>query len=288
MPPRYVPSGLPPSLASRGRTLVMAVLNVTPDSFSDGGRFLDADHAVEWALHQVELGADLVDVGGESTRPGAERIPVTEELDRVLPVVRSLAAEGVFVSVDTMRAEVVETAVAAGAVVVNDVSGGLADPAMLPLVADLEVPVVLMHWRGQSRDMHRRAHYPTGVVREVAGELSSRLTAATDAGIAADRVVLDPGLGFAKEADHNWALLESLDALSQLGQAVLVGASRKRFLGELLATDGDPRAVDERDDATVALTTLAAAAGAWCVRVHDARGNVDAVRVAEAWMAGQA
>ena len=288
MPPRHVPSGLPPALASRRRTLVMAVLNVTPDSFSDGGRFLESDHAVERALHQVQLGADLIDVGGESTRPGAERVPVTQELDRVLPVIRSLVAEGVFVSVDTMRAEVAQAAVAAGAVLVNDVSGGLADTAMLPLVADVGVPVVLMHWRGHSRDMQRRAQYPTGVVREVADELNSRLTAATEAGIVADRVVLDPGLGFAKEADHNWALLESLAALSELGQPVLVGASRKRFLGELLATGGQPRAVDERDDATAALTTLAAAAGAWCVRVHDARGNVDAVRVAEAWTAGHA
>ncbi|MEO8107316.1 MAG: dihydropteroate synthase [Actinomycetes bacterium] len=266
----------------------MAVLNVTPDSFSDGGRFLDSDAAVGRALQQVQLGADLIDVGGESTRPGAERIPVTEELDRVLPVIYSLVAADVYVSIDTMRAEVAREAVTAGAVVVNDVSGGLADIAMLPLIAELAVPAVLMHWRGHSRDMQSRASYPTGVVHEVAGELKARLAAAVDAGVAADRVVLDPGLGFAKDSDHNWGLLKSLDVLSDLGQPVLVGASRKRFLGELLATGGEMRALDLRDDATVAITALAAASGAWCVRVHDARGNVDAVRVAEAWKAGRA
>jgi dihydropteroate synthase len=248
----------------------MAVVNVTPDSFSDGGRFLEADRAVDRALRQVELGADLVDVGGESTRPGAERVPASEELDRVLPVVRSLIAEGVFVSIDTMRSEVAQAAVAAGAVIVNDVSGGLADDQMLPVVAGLGVPIVLMHWRGHSRQMHERAQYPAGAVNEVMAELSQRLEAAVAAGLPADRVVLDPGLGFAKES----------------GQPFLVGASRKRFLGELLAVAGKPRPVDERDDATVAVSALAAAAGAWCVRVHDARGNVDAVRVAEAWDMG--
>ena len=266
----------------------MAVLNVTPDSFSDGGRFIQTEQAVERALHQVEMGADLIDVGGESTRPGAERVPTVDELDRVLPVVRSLVAEGVFVSVDTMRAEVAQAAVAAGAVVVNDVSGGLADDEMLPLVASLGIPVVLMHWRGHSREMHERARYPAGVVSEVAAELNGRLEDAVAAGISADRVVLDPGLGFAKEAGHNWELLGALDALSALGQPLLVGASRKRFLGELLSVAGEPRSVDERDDATLAITALAAAAGAWCVRVHDARGNVDAVRVAEAWTEGHA
>ena len=266
----------------------MAVLNVTPDSFSDGGRFLECDRAVEQALHQVHLGADLVDVGGESTRPGAERIPAAEELDRVIPVIRSLVAEGVYVSVDTMRAEVAQAALQDGAVIVNDVSGGIADYAMLPLLSEVRVPLVLMHWRGHSRHMQRRATYPTGVVHEVAGELKERLDAAVGAGIAAERVVLDPGLGFAKEAVHNWTLLHSLETLSELGQPVLVGASRKRFLGELLAVGGEPRLIDQRDDATVAVTALAAAAGAWCVRVHDARGNVDAVRVAEAWTAGKA
>ncbi len=264
----------------------MAVLNVTPDSFSDGGEFLDPERAVERALHQMHLGADLIDVGGESTRPGAERISVDDELGRVLPVVERLVGEGVAVSIDTMRAEVARAAVDAGAVLVNDVSGGQADDSMLPFVAESGVPVVLMHWRGHSREMQQHATYPTGVVHEVIDELNDRLRAAIAAGVASDRVVLDPGLGFAKDADHNWSLLKSLDALSALGQPLLIGASRKRFLGQLLAVGGEPRLVEQRDDATVAITALAAAAGAWCVRVHDARGNVDAVRVADAWTAG--
>jgi dihydropteroate synthase len=265
----------------------MAVLNVTPDSFSDGGEFLDVDRAIERAMRQVQLGADLIDIGGESTRPGAERIPVTEELRRVLPVVKALAAEGVALSIDTMRSVVAEAALGAGAAMVNDVSGGLSDEAMLPLMAGTDVPVVLMHWRGHSTQMHLRARYPGGVVREVTDELRARLDAAVAAGISAERVVLDPGLGFAKEAEHNWALLRSLDVLVDVGQPLLVGASRKRFLGELLGDEHGPRPVGERDDATVAVTALAAAAGAWCVRVHDARGNVDAVRVARAWELGQ-
>ncbi len=286
MPSLRVPAGLPTSLASADRTVVMAVLNVTPDSFSDGGQFLDVDSAVERGLHQARLGADLIDVGGESTRPGAERIAVTEELNRVMPVIRELTAEGVAVSIDTMRAAVAEAAVEAGAVLVNDVSGGLADDAMLPFVADALVPVVLMHWRGHSAEMHLLAEYPTGVVREVTAELRARLETAIGAGVSADRVVLDPGLGFAKEAEHNWALLQGLDELVEVGQPLLVGASRKRFLGELLGDEQGLRPVDERDDATLAVTALAAAAGAWCVRVHDARGNVDAVRVAQAWTVG--
>lgn len=266
----------------------MAVLNVTPDSFSDGGQFLHVDRAIERAMHQVNLGADLIDVGGESTRPGAQRIPIAEELNRVLPVVKALAAEGVAVSIDTMRATVAEAALSAGAVLVNDVSGGLSDEAMLPLISGADVPIVLMHWRGHSTQMHLRAVYPTGVVREVADELRARLDAAVTAGISADRVVLDPGLGFAKEAEHNWTLLRSLESLVGIGQPLLIGASRKRFLGELLGNEHRPRPVDERDDATLAVTALAAAAGAWCVRVHDARGNVDAVRVAQSWKAGRA
>jgi dihydropteroate synthase len=264
----------------------MAVLNVTPDSFSDGGRFFHADLAIEQAMHQVDLGADLIDVGGESTRPGADRISASEELSRVLPVVESLAGNGVPVSIDTMRADVARAAVAAGAALLNDVSGGLADDAMLPVVAEAGVPVVLMHWRGHSDRMHVQAQYPTGVVREVVDELEARLGAAVHAGVLPDRVVLDPGLGFAKEAEHNWALLSSLESLVGLGQPLLVGASRKRFLGELLGDEVGPRPVGERDDATLAVTALAAGAGAWCVRVHDARGNVDAVRVAQAWKAG--
>jgi dihydropteroate synthase len=263
----------------------MAVLNVTPDSFSDGGRFLDLEAATERGLQQSRLGADLIDVGGESTRPGASRVPLHDELARALPVVKALTAEGVAVSIDTMRAEVAAAAVDAGAVLVNDVSGGLADPAMLPYLASVNVPVVLMHWRGHSRDMQSRARYRTGVVSEVVHELRDRRDAAVDAGVAVSRIVLDPGLGFAKEAAHNWQLLRHLPKLTEIGQPVLVGASRKRFLGELLAGDDEPRPVAERDDATLAISALCAVAGAWCVRVHDARGNVDAVRVAQAWTA---
>lgn len=283
---RRSPGGLPETLATLDRTLVMAVLNVTPDSFSDGGQFLDADLAVERASRQVALGADLIDVGGESTRPGADRVPVDVELDRVVPVVEALASSGVTVSIDTMRAEVARAALDAGAALVNDVSGGLADPGMLPTMAAAGVPVVLMHWRGHSRTMDERAVYPRGVVAEVVDELSARAAAAVSAGVGADRIVLDPGLGFAKEPHHNWQLLHGLDALLALGHPVLVGASRKRFLGALLADGGDPRPVAERDDATLAVSALAAAAGTWCVRVHDARGNVDAVRVARAWCGG--
>ncbi|HEX5018016.1 MAG TPA: dihydropteroate synthase [Actinomycetes bacterium] len=261
----------------------MTVLNVTPDSFSDGGRYLDLDAAVTRATEQSRLGADLVDVGGESTRPGAERVPLEEELSRVVPVIKALAAQGIAVSVDTMRAEVAKAALDAGAVLINDVSGGLADPDMLPFAASVDVPIVLMHWRGHSKEMQTRSHYPRGVVVEVLEELSERRRAAEQAGVSVDRIVLDPGLGFAKEAEHNWSLLRALPRLIELGQPVLVGASRKRFLGALLGEGDQPRSVAERDDATLAITALAAAAGAWCVRVHDARGNVDAVRVAQAW-----
>jgi dihydropteroate synthase len=262
----------------------MTVLNITPDSFSDGGEYLDAALAVERAMDQVRLGADLIDVGGESTRPGAERVPVDTELARVIPVVEALSGQGCAVSIDTMRATVAEQAVAAGAVLVNDVSGGLADPDMLPYAAGADVPIVLMHWRGHSRHMNDQAVYPGGVVHEVAAELGQRLDAAVKAGVKTDRVVLDPGLGFAKDAAHNWALLHDLAEFVAIGQPILVGASRKRFLGSLLAVGDQPRPPAERDDATVAISALSAAAGVWCVRVHDARGNVDAVRVADAWV----
>jgi dihydropteroate synthase len=281
---RLIPAGLPEQLQGLERTAVMTVLNVTPDSFSDGGRFLDVDAAVERAIHQVALGADLVDVGGESTRPGAERVAVETELDRVLPVVSSLSEAGIVVSIDTMRAQVAKEAVAAGATIVNDVSGGLADEAMLGFVSGAGVPVILMHWRGHSRTMQQNAVYETGVVKEVLVELSERKAAAIAAGVDPERIVLDPGLGFAKESEHNWELLASLDELATLGQPLLLGASRKRFLGSLLNEQGNPRPVMERDDATLAVTALAAAAGVWCVRVHDARGNTDAVRVASAWV----
>ncbi len=279
------PIGLPAHLAALPRTLVMAVLNVTPDSFSDGGRFTDPDVAVAHARAQVAAGADLVDVGGESTRPGAVRIPVAEELDRVLPVVERLAASGIVVSVDTMRAEVADAAVRRGAAIVNDVSGGLADPEMAPWLAGTDVPYVAMHWRGPSAGMDQLAHYDD-VVADVRRALADQLEALAAAGVDPARVVLDPGLGFAKTAAHNWALLAGLPALHALGRPVLVGASRKRFLGELLADGGVPRPVEGRDAATDAVSALAAAAGAWGVRVHDVRGSRDAVAVAGAWQAG--
>ncbi len=280
------PSGLPEHLAALRRTLVMSVLNVTPDSFSDGGRFVNVDVAVEHALAQVTAGADIIDVGGESTRPGASRIPVGEELARVMPVVERLVSRGVVVSIDTMRAEVARAAVAAGAAVVNDVSGGLADPAMHPWLAGVEVPYVAMHWRGHSTDMDALASYDDVVV-DVCTELRDRRDELEAAGVDPARVVLDPGLGFAKRSEHNWALLAGLPALAALGHPVLIGASRKRFLGELLggAGVGEPRPVDQRDAATDAVTALAAAAGAWAVRVHDVRGSRDAIAVAGAWRA---
>jgi dihydropteroate synthase len=280
------PLGLPARLARLDRCLVMGVLNVTPDSFSDGGLFDDVSNAVRHGLAMAADGADIVDVGGESTRPGAVRISVDDELARVLPVVEALTAEGVAVSIDTMHAEVARAAVGAGAVVVNDVSGGLSEPAILAVVAELGVPYVAMHWRGYGDRMHENAVYDD-VVREVVSELCARVSDAVAAGIDPRAVVVDPGLGFAKDADHNWALLRGLQALLELGHPVLVGASRKRFLGSLLAVDDVPRAMDARDQATDAVSALAAAAGAWCVRVHDVRGTRDAVEVARAWTRGQ-
>ena len=276
--------GLPESVqaTARTRTLVMGVVNVTPDSFSDGGLWLDPDAAVRHGLELVEQGADLVDVGGESTRPGAQRVDVEEELRRVLPVVAALAAAGVPVSVDTMRAVVAERALDAGAVLVNDVSGGLADGAMPAAVARAGAPFVAMHWRGPSSTMSGLANYDD-VVADVARELTERVHSLVDAGVEVERLVLDPGFGFAKNAEHNWALLARLDELHALGRPLLVGASRKRFLGSLLAgADGEPRPVAEREAATVATTVIAATAGAWCVRVHDVPANADAVRVVAA------
>lgn len=276
--------GLPGSLTNLGRCLVMGVVNVTPDSFSDGGAFLataDAE-ARGAALHAG--GADLVDVGGESTRPGAQRIPLEVELERVIPVVRGLTVQGIAVSIDTMRSEVAWRAVDAGAVLVNDVSGGLADPQMLPYLARSGVPCVFMHWRGHSVGMQERASYPRGVVTEVVAELTQRLFAASDAGMDSRQIILDPGLGFAKESEHNWQLLRGLDRLHELGRPLLVGASRKRFLGALLSGPGDePREMSKRDDATAAISALAAHSGVWCLRVHESSANADAVRVAAAW-----
>lgn len=279
------PAATVPDLPHPDRCLVMGVVNATPDSFSDGGQHLDPDDAVRHGLALAAQGADLVDVGGESTRPGAQRVPVADELRRVVPVVRRLADEGVVVSVDTTRAEVAARAVEAGARLVNDVSGGRADPEMVATVAGLEVPLVLMHWRGPSVDMERLARYDH-VAQEVVAELREQVDVAVAAGVAPERLVLDPGIGFAKTAEHNWELLGDLDALVCLGHPVLVGTSRKRFLGTLLGTEDQPRPPRERDDATLATTVLAALAGAWCVRVHDAAGSADAVRVVRRWLGG--
>ncbi|MGW2824383.1 dihydropteroate synthase [Streptomyces sp. NPDC001443] len=264
------------------RCAVMGVVNVTPDSFSDGGRWFDTTAAVKHGLGLVAEGADLVDVGGESTRPGATRVDEAEELKRVVPVVRGLASEGVVVSVDTMRASVAAQALAAGARLVNDVSGGLADPAMIPVVAETGAPFVVMHWRGF---LHGEAVHGTyeDAVTEVVDELHARVEAVLAGGIAPDRVVVDPGLGFSKEAEHDLALLARLDRLRALGHPLLVAASRKRFLGRVLAgPEGAPPPARERDAATAAVSALAAQAGAWAVRVHEVRATADAVRVARA------
>jgi dihydropteroate synthase len=258
----------------------MGVLNVTPDSFSDGGRFLDWDDAIEHGVAMWRRGADLVDVGGESTRPGASRVDADTEIARVVPVISALAGSGVRVSVDTTRARVADAALVAGATVINDVSGGLADPDMVEVAAQADVPWILMHWRGHSSDMDSLATYGD-VVAEVRDELRHRVDRAVDGGVDAGALVIDPGLGFAKNAEHNWALLRRLDVLQALGFPVLVGASRKRFLGSLLASkDGEPRPPGGREDATAAISALVAAAGVWGVRVHDVGRTLDAVAVA--------
>jgi dihydropteroate synthase len=274
--------GLPPALRALRRCLVMGVVNVTPDSFSDGGQWFEPDDGIRHGLDLMDDGADLLDVGGESTRPGAGRVDEAEELRRVMPVVRGLVDAGALVSIDTMHAGVARAALDAGAVLVNDVSGGLADPAMARTVAAAGVPFVAMHWRGHSDHMAELAHY-RDVVTDVADELLRRLDGLTEQGMDVDQVVLDPGLGFAKTADHNLQVLARLPELLALGRPLVVGASRKRFLGSLLAApDGTPRPALDRDDATAATSTLAALAGAWCVRVHSVRATADAVRVVAA------
>ena len=260
----------------------MGVLNVTPDSFSDGGRYASVDDAVAHALAMRAEGADLIDVGGESTRPGPDRVDASVEAGRVLPVVKALAAEGIAVSVDTYRASVAESALAHGASVINDVSGGLGDADMARVARDAGCPWILMHWRGHSRIMRQLATYDD-VVADVRRELLQRVDAAQSAGVDAGQLVLDPGIGFAKTAEHDWPLLAHLDQFVALGFPVLIGASRKSFLGRLLAgPDGAPRPVGEREDATVAITTYAALQSAWGVRVHSVGPNVDAALAAAA------
>jgi dihydropteroate synthase len=260
--------------------VVIGVINVTPDSFSDGGEWFDSKAAIAHGRDLLDQGADIVEVGGESTRPGAGRTPVAEELRRVLPVVRALAGTAC-VSIDTMRAEVAAAAIDAGARLVNDVSGGRADPAMLRLVAEATLPYICMHWRGHSEDMQSRAVY-ADVAAEVVAELTDQLGAAERAGIAPDRLIIDPGFGFAKTSEHNWQLLRRLSELEALGRPLLAGVSRKGFLGTLLAgTDGTPRPAKERDDATTALTFALASRPIWGVRVHAVRASRDAIAVAD-------
>ena len=269
------------------RCLVMGVVNVTPDSFSDGGRWFRAAAAIEHAHRLIAEGADIIDVGGESTRPGAKRTSFEDEMRRVLPVVRALAGSGAVVSIDTMRSAVADLAIQAGASMVNDVSGGQADAGMFRVVADAQVPYVVMHWRGHSDVMQARASYED-VVAEVCVELRRRIDAAQAAGIRPAQLIVDPGLGFAKDSSQSWTLLRRLDELQRLGYPVLVGASRKRFLGQLLTTpEGHDRAAELRDDATAAVSSLAAAAGAWGVRVHAVKASADAVRVAARWQSSQ-
>ncbi|HZC69477.1 MAG TPA: dihydropteroate synthase [Jatrophihabitans sp.] len=258
------------------RICVVGVLNVTPDSFSDGGRYTSLDQAVAHAHEMRNAGADLIDVGGESTRPGAQRVDAAEELRRVLPVITELAAAGIPMSIDTYRASVAGAALAAGVGGVNDVSGGLADPAMASVVRDAGCPWILMHWRGHSEHMYELARYDD-VVKDVRAELLARVDAAVAAGVDEARLLIDPGLGFAKTATHNWALLAGLDSIVEIGLPVLTASSRKSFLGSLLAApDGTPRPVDEREDATTALTAYCALRGVWGVRVHEVRPSVDA------------
>ena len=242
--------------------LVMGILNVTPDSFADGGRHHEFDAAVKRGLEMIAEGVDIIDVGGESTRPGADRVSQEEEIARTIPVITELAKHGATISIDTMRASTARAAVKAGAAMINDVSGGLADDAMLQTAAELKVPYIAMHWRGQSKDMNSKAVYGD-VVNEVIAELNERIDAALDAGIHKDKLIIDPGIGFAKDAEHNWAIIDAIDRFVAMGYPVLVGASRKRFLGG--------ESPDEREQATIELTKRLGTTGVWAVRVHSVK-----------------
>jgi len=250
--------------------LVMGILNITPDSFADGGRYNSFNKAVQHAREMIAEGVDIIDIGGESTRPGADRVSEAEELDRVIPVITELAKDGVQLSIDTMRASTARAAIAAGAHIINDVSGGLADSEMLTTAAELKTPYIAMHWRGQSKEMNSMAIYHN-VVREVIDELQGRIAAALDAGISHDKLIIDPGIGFAKDAHHNWELIDHIDEFVHLGHPVLVGASRKRFLG------GDTP--DEREAASIALTKRLSTTGIWGVRVHSVKPHKDVMSI---------
>ena len=274
------PSGLPNQISSIDRTIVMGVINVTPDSFSDGGLFLDSKVAIAHAKQMLLDGVDIIDIGGESTRPGSQRISAQEEIDRVLPVISEMAKTGAILSIDTMRAEVAKAAMSAGAHMVNDVSGGKADLEMLDYVAQLATPYILMHWRGPSNIMNTLTSYDD-VVRDVTMEINAQVEVAVAAGISRDRIAIDPGIGFAKTVEQNWPILKHLDVLDELGLPILMGASRKKFLGELLAKNGEPRIMAQRESATTAISTLMALRQTWAVRVHDVKATRDAIAVVE-------
>lgn len=259
------------------RTLVMGILNVTPDSFADGGRHFDFESAINRAKEMISEGVDVIDVGGESTRPGADRVTEEIERDRVIPVITELAELGVTLSIDTTRANIAQAAIGAGATIVNDVSGGLADSKMAALIAsNPTIQYVAMHWRGHSKDMQKAAEYKN-VVSEVRDELEDRVIALTKLGVLPEQIILDPGIGFAKTSEHNWELLKNIDRLNLLGFPVLVGVSRKRFLGDLLGA----QSADDRESASIALTTYLAKAGVWGVRTHSVKPHRDAIAVVE-------
>ena len=259
------------------RTVVMGILNITPDSFADGGKYLSKDDAVTGGRRLVAEGADIIDVGGESTRPGAERVSETEELKRVIPVIKELVKDGAVVSVDTMRAEVAKEAIAVGATYINDVSGGLADEKMATVIAsNPKVQYIVMHWRGHSKNMQEQAIYKD-VVKEVKEELDERVSSLLKAGVSNEQIILDPGIGFAKESEHNWQILQNIDRIQLLGYPLLIGVSRKRFLGELINAK-DP---NDREAATIALTTELARLKVWGVRTHAVKAHQDAISVIE-------
>ena len=259
------------------RTVVMGILNITPDSFADGGKYLSKDDAVSGGRRLVAEGADIIDVGGESTRPGAERVSETEELKRVIPVIKELVKDGAVVSVDTMRAEVAKEAIAVGATYINDVSGGLADEKMAEVIAsNPKVQYIVMHWRGHSKNMQEQVIYKD-VVKEVKEELDERVSSLLKAGVSNEQIILDPGIGFAKESDHNWQILQNIDRIQLLGYLLLVGVSRKRFLGELI----NAKDTNDREAATIALTTELARLKVWGVRTHAVKAHQDAISVIE-------
>jgi dihydropteroate synthase len=257
------------------RTLVLGILNVTPDSFADGGKFLDSKDAINQGRRLIAEGADIIDVGGESTRPGAERVSQDVEIKRVIPVITELVKDGAVISVDTTRTEVARQAIAAGATYVNDVSGGLADEKMAQLIAaNPKVQYIVMHWRGESKDMQSKAIYKD-VVKEVKDELDDRVSQLIKAGVQTEQIILDPGIGFAKEPEHNWAILQNIERFQLLGFPILIGASRKRFLGELV----NAKDTDDRESASIALTAELARLKIWGVRTHSVKPHRDAIAV---------